>query len=361
MDSREKARAVINETDAQIRELFRKRMEAVAVIADYKKEHGLPIEDKEREAALIARGCAEIPDAEIREYYIRFQRSMMEISKAYQRRRLSGMRVAYSGVEGAFAWIAAKRIFKTAIPVAYPDFASAYRAAEKGEADAAVLPTENSYAGDVGQVMDLIFSGNLCINGIYELPVDQHLLTLPGADTKKIKKVYSHPQALSQCAPFLEAHGWEPIPYGNTAAAAKFVSEAKDETVAAVGSEETAALYGLCVAERSIQRDRSNTTRFAVLCPDGDRPHTEGVHCVLTFTVRNQAGCLAEAIGVIGKYGYNMRVLCSRPMKTLAWQYYFYIEIEGNIDTEKGRSMLEELGGFCDRLRVMGQFVPGRL
>lgn len=361
MDSREKARNIINETDEKIRELFCRRMEAVAVIADYKKEHGLPIEDKEREAALIARGCAAVSDSEIREYYIRFQRSMMEISKSYQRRRLAGMRVAYSGVEGAFAWIAVKRIFKTATPVSYPDFASAYKAAECGECDAAVLPTENSYAGDVGQVMDLIFSGNLCINGLYELPVDQHLLTRRGADVHKIKKVYSHPQALSQCAPFLESRGFEPIAYGNTAAAAKFVSESEDDTLAAVGSEETAALYGLAVAERSIQSDRSNTTRFAVLCPDSERPHTDGVHCVLTFTVRNQAGCLAEAIGVIGKYGYNMRVLCSRPMKNLAWQYFFYIEIEGDIDTEKGRNMLEELGGFCDRLRVVGQFVPGRL
>ena len=361
MDSREKARNIINETDKKIRELFCKRMEAVAVIADYKKEHGLPIEDKEREAALIARGCAAVTDSEIREYYIRFQRSMMEISKSYQRRRLSGMRVAYSGVEGAFAWIAVKRIFKTAVPVSYPDFESAYKAAESGECDAAVLPTENSFAGDVGQVMDLIFSGNLCINGIYELPVDQHLLTLPGADVRKIQKVYSHPQALSQCAAFIEARGYEPVPFGNTAAAAKFVAESKDETLAAVGSVETAELYGLSVAERNIQSDRGNTTRFAVLCPGSDRPHCDDAHCVLTFTVRNQAGCLAEAIGVIGKYEYNMRVLCSRPMKTLAWQYYFYVEIEGDIDTEKGRNMLEELGGFCDRLRVVGQFMPGRL
>lgn len=361
MDAKEKARRIINETDAQIRELFCRRMEAVEDIAEYKKEHGLPIEDPEREASLLARNASEIENDVYREYYIRFQQHMMELSKAYQRRRLNGMRIAYSGVEGAFAWIAAKRIFKTGTPVSYPDFASAYKAAACGEADAVVLPTENSYAGDVGQVMDLIFSGNLAINGIYELPVDQHLLTIDGADSKKIKKVYSHPQALSQCAPFLESRGYEPISYTNTAVAAKFVAESGDKTLAAIGSEETASLYGLTVAERGIQSDRSNTTRFAVLCPDGNRPHTDGVHCVLTFTVRNQAGCLAEAIGVIGKYGYNMRVLCSRPMKTLAWQYYFYTEIEGDIDTEKGRNMLEELGGFCDRLRVMGQFLPDRL
>ena len=247
MDARERARQAINTIDAEMRRLFCQRMEAVSQIAAYKKEHGLPIEDKEREAALLAQNAEVIDDPEIKEYYIRYQKELMELSKSYQRRLLTGMRVAYSGVEGAFAWIAARRIFRTGTPVSYPDFTSAYRAAERGEADAAVLPTENSYAGDVGQVMDLIFSGSLCINGIYELPVDQHLLTLPGADPRKIKKVYSHSQALSQCAPFLESRGYEPVSYVNTAAAAKYVADTKEPTLAAIGSEEAASAFGLTI------------------------------------------------------------------------------------------------------------------
>ena len=367
VDKREEARLKINEIDEKIRELFCERMTAARVIGEYKKEHGLPIEDKAREAVLIARNSEKVPEGVIRDCYVKFQKGIMDVSKDYQRRIIEGMKIAYSGVEGAFAWIAAKRIFPDCTPVAYSDFSAAYSAVENGEADAAVLPIENSYAGDVGQVMDLIFSGSLFINGMYELPVNQHLLTLPNVDIMGIKKVYSHPQALSQCAPFIKEHGYEPCQYFNTAAAAKFVSESGDCTLAAIGSDETAALYGLRVAERNIQSDRGNTTRFAVLCRSASRAHSVGtnaspnVHCVLNFTVRNEAGSLAKAIGIIGKRGYNMRMLCSRPMKKLAWQYYLYVEAEGDIDTGAGMTMLEELGEFCDALRVVGQFVPSKI
>ncbi len=360
-DGREEARLRINEIDDKIRELFCERMKAAQTIAEYKKEHGLPIEDKAREASLIARNSEKVPEGEIRDCYVRFQQNMMDVSKDYQRRLISGTKVAYSGVEGAFAWIAAKRIFPDGTPVAYSDFSAAYEAVVSGEADAAVLPVENSYVGDVGQVLDLIFSGNLYINGMYELPVNQHLLTLPGADKGAIKKVYSHPQALSQCAPYIKEHGYEPCQYFNTAAAAKFVSESGNPTIAAIGSDETAELYGLRVAERNIQSDRGNTTRFAVLCRSANGVHSKNAHCVLNFTVRNEAGSLAKAIEVIGNRGYNMRMLCSRPMKTLAWQYYFYVEAEGDIDTGAGVTMLEELGEFCDALRVVGRFVPAKL
>jgi len=170
-----------------------------------------------------------------------------------------------------------------------------------------------------------------------------------------------HPQALRQCDDYIKRRGYATETYSNTAMAAEYVRRTNDPALAAIASEDAAEVFGLQVLERGINTAKTNTTRFAVLCPGSDRPHCDDAHCVLTFTVRNQAGCLAEAIGVIGKYEYNMRVLCSRPMKTLAWQYYFYVEIEGDIDTEKGRNMLEELGGFCDRLRVVGQFMPGRL
>ncbi len=160
------------------------------------------------------------------------------------------MKIAYSGIEGAFAHIAAKRIFPADELISYGDFRSAYEAVEKGECDYAVLPIENSYAGEVGQVTDLMFQGGLFVNGVYTLNVMQNLLGVKGASVESVRKVVSHPQALEQSADFIATHGLITEPAVNTARAAKMVSELRDIRVAAIASEETAALYGLEVLER---------------------------------------------------------------------------------------------------------------
>ena len=171
MDKLQKARKAINEIDVKMAELFEKRMRAAAEVAEYKKEHGLKIFDPKREAELIRQGSDIIEDSELREYYVHFLKNNMEISKKYQQRLMEGMIVAYSGTEGAFAHIAARRLFPTANHRAYSDFASAYNAVANGECDAAVLPLENSYNGEVGQVTDLMLSGSLFINGTVELDI----------------------------------------------------------------------------------------------------------------------------------------------------------------------------------------------
>ncbi|MBR7148561.1 MAG: chorismate mutase [Firmicutes bacterium] len=353
----EEARQIINEVDAQMADLFVKRMKAAELVYEHKKEFGLPILDQARENAVIEKNTALIQEDVLKEYYIDYLKQLMSISRAYQYRLQNGLNVAYSGVEGAFAHIAAGRIFPEGNRVSCRDFKAAYEAVVNGDCDVAVLPIENSYAGEVGQTIDLIFTGGLFINGIYELEIHQNLLGIPGATAADIKKVTSHPQALAQCHDYIKMKGFDTESANNTAVAAKMVAGLKDKSFGAIASVETAEIYGLDVLEANINKSGENTTRFAVLSKV--QAHSPALSSsVLMFTVKHEAGSLANAISIIGKYGYNMTALRSRPLKKHSWQYYFYVEIAGTVDTENGRQMMDELSKVCDRLKVAGTFAP---
>ncbi len=357
MDKLIKAREIISGVDKEIADLFEKRMNAVRMVSEYKIEHGLPIYDAEREESLIERNTAYIDDDEIRSYYVDFLRNTMKVSRQFQAKLSNGMRVAFSGVEGAFAFIAAGKIFEKCVRIAFPDFKSAYDSVVNGDCDCAVLPIENSTAGEVGQVMDMMFSGPLSVSGVYDLAVTHNLMAIPGTKLSDIEEVISHPQALSQCATYIHDHRFRQTQFENTALAAKHVAELNSPHVAAIASVETAELYGLEIIEKGINERNVNTTRFAVLTrapvTDGD---ASGKHSILMFTVRNEAGALAQAVNIIGRYGYNMRCLRSRPMKELLWQYYFYVEAEGDLADEKGKKMMQEMESCCDKLRMLGSF-----
>lgn len=358
MDMLESARRAINEIDKEMAQLFVKRMEASAQVGRYKLSHGLPVLDAQREAEVIRRNSTRVEDEELRAYYVGFLQNCMELSKSYQRQLQEGLRVAYSGVEGAFAFIAAKRIFPDGKQCAYGDFKSAYNAVVNGECDCCVLPIENSYAGEVSQVIDLMFKGTLFINGVYDLEINQNLMGLPGTEIRDIKTVVSHPQAIMQCAEYIRKRGLISKEANNTALAARYVADLGDKTVAAIASEDTAALYGLEVLEKSINESSNNTTRFAVFSrvEKKTREPDSSMQSILVFTVKNEAGALAKAISIIGKSGFNMRALRSRPMKKLLWQYYFYVEIDGNAHAKAGEAMLKALSSCCDRLRIVGTF-----
>ena len=353
----EDARKIINEVDSQMAALFIKRMRAAEMVYEHKKEFGLPILDQNREDAVIAKNSALIEDELLKGYYIDYLKHLMSVSRAYQYRMQNGLKVAYSGVEGAFAHIAAGRIFPESDRVSCRDFKATYDSVVNGECDVAVLPIENSYAGEVGQTIDLIFSGGLFINGIYELEIHQNLLGIPGATVEDIKKVTSHPQALAQCHDYIKLKGIDAEDASNTAVAAKMVADANDKTLGAIASVETAEIYGLKVLEANINKSGENTTRFAVLSKVQANSSTLS-SSVLMFTVKHEAGSLANAISIIGKYGYNMTALRSRPLKKHSWQYYFYIEIDGTIATDNGTKMIDELNMVCDRLKVAGTFAP---
>lgn len=357
MSKLDDARVRINEIDREMAQLFSERMKAVEDVAAYKKERGLPIFDEKREQAVIEKNAAFVEDPAIRAHYIRFLQEEMAVSKRYQETLLNGEKVAYSGIPGAFANIAAKKIFPGGRITSFPDFKTAYAAVESGDCDCCVLPIENSFAGEVSGVMDLMFSGSLFLNGVYTLKISQHLLGVKGATLSDIKKVISHPQALAQCAEYLEKHSIKTMDATNTALAARSVRDDGDKTIGAIASEETAKLYGLKILDRDINTSAQNSTRFAVLSRvRHTAPLNDGAKFILMFSVRNEAGALAKAINVIGSYGYNMKALLSRPMKELPWQYYFYIEGEGDLLTENGERMLSELKAHCDRLKTVGRY-----
>ena len=354
-----KVRKEINEIDKEMAGLFVRRMKAVEEVAEYKKERGLAILDEARENEVIRQNASLVEDDTLRGYYVNFLRDTMAVSRSYQGYLMNGMKVAYSGTEGAFAHIAANKLYPDAKKVAFSDFSSAYQAVEKGECDVAILPVENSYNGEVGQVTDLMFSGTLYVNGMFDLPITQDLLAKDGARIENIREVVSHPQAFGQCADYIKKHGFVCHEFANTALAAKWVADTDDLTIAAIGSREAADIFGLTVLDHDINESKRNSTRFAIFSRVANKriAKDSGVHSILLFTVRNEAGALARAIDVIGQHGFNMRTLRSRPMKELLWEYYFYVEVEGNIQSEEGTSLLESLGEFCDKLRFAGTYI----
>lgn len=355
------ARKNIDRIDREMAELFAERMQAAAVVAAYKEEHGLPVEDKAREAEMIARNTERLPPA-YRPYYRNFLVGTITESKRYQRLLVSGLRVAYSGVEGAFAHVATMRIFgEPGEKVACPDFATAYRSVESGACHCAVLPIENSYAGDVGQVMDLAWRGSLTISGIYDLPLSQCLLAKPGVTLAEVREVVSHPQALAQCQPYLRRQGWIQTTAVNTAVAARTVAAGERREVAVIAARETADLYGLQVLENDINEQKSNTTRFAVFSPAACEIKPSDNHFVLLFSCKNQPGALGDAISVISRHDYNLKCLKSHPTGVENWAYYFYAEGEGNLGTEAGQTMRRELERVCNSVRVLGSFSGERM
>ncbi len=269
------------------------------------------------------------------------------------------MKISYSGIEGSFAAMATEEIFPSSERVSCRTFREAYEKVEQGACDACVLPIENSYAGEVGQVSDLMFSGKLKVTGVFELRVSQCLLGVAGSSKESIRKVMSHPQALEQCGDHIAKYGYEVIPYENTARAAQEVANRGDITLGAIGSRSAAGLYGLSIIEEDINESSQNVTRFAVFtAPEVVETMQPMKNTILIFTIRDFAGALARAISIIGKHNYNMRVIRSRPVKDVNWQYYFYTEIEGHLDTEEGWRMLEQLKTACEKIKVVGTYKP---
>lgn len=354
------ARNTINEIDEKMAKLFQKRMEAVKDVALYKKDNGLSVRDPARETEVATRNSKYITDESLKPYYVDFIKDTIEVSCKYQEALLRNMTVAYCGVEGAFAHIASKKMFKSAVYVPCQTFQEAYEGVQKGDFDCAVLPLENSYAGEVGEVMDLTFSGNLYINQVIEVPITHNLLAVEGASLDTIKTVVSHPQALAQCAEFIKKHNLETRAYSNTALASKFVKECGDKTIASIASDETANVFGLNVVEHDINDVKTNTTRFASFSRVENTPlfvtKRENESFILMFTVQNESGSLASALNIIGAHNFNMRSLRSRPMKNLKWNYYFYIEAEGNVHTQNGRELMQELSALCAKLKLVGSY-----
>ena len=328
MDTLEQARAEIDAVDAQLAALFERRMAAVLSVAQYKQAHGLPVYDAAREAVVLEKAAARIQDPALRPYYRDHVQNMMDVAKQYEAEVLGENRAAYQGVEGAFAHIALRALFPHAEAVSYPTWDEVFEAVRRGDAAHGVVPFENSHAGDVSAVLDLCYNyPELWVVDVYDLPISQNLLVLPGTQLAQLRHVYSHQQAIAQSETFLKQFHLPATAMPNTAMAAKFVAESGDPSQAAIASAETAALYGLEVLVPSINTDGDNTTRFIVL--SREKP-TGGNRFSLLFTLDNKPGKLAEVIQVIGRFGYDMESIKSRPLPHVPFDYYFYVELVGD-------------------------------
>ena len=354
MDALEQARVEIDAVDAQLAALFERRMAAVLHVAEYKQAHGLPIYDAAREAAVLDAAAQRIAEPALRPYYRDHVQNMMDVAKQYEAAVLGRNRAAYQGVEGAFAHIALKALFPHAEAVSYPTWDEVFDAVERGDAANGVVPFENSHAGDVSAVLDLCYNHpQLWVVDVYDLPISQNLLVLPGTQLSELRHVYSHQQAIAQSETFLKQFRLPATAMANTAMAAKYVADSGDKTKAAIASAETASLYGLEVLVPSINTDGDNTTRFIVL--SRERPNA-GNRFSLLFTVDNKPGKLAEVIQIIGASGFNMESIKSRPMPHVPFEYYFYVELVGDPARDESAALLRELDRICRTVRLLGVY-----
>lgn len=331
----------LNQIDRQMAQLFCERMELAAQTGAAPLTVSPDTLRKMRDSALYP-------------YYQEYLRVQAQLEEEYRAQVLGKDRVAYQGAEGAFAHIALCHLFPRAKAKSYLTWAAVFAAVQSGEAAYGVLPFENSHAGDVSAVLDLCFDyTGIKVCKVYDLPVNQNLLGVPGANLADIKKVISHPQAIEQSRRFLECLELETAESLNTAVAAKQVAAEGDKTLAAIASVETAQLYGLEVLAKNINSDGDNTTRFIVI---GKEMPKEGNRFSLLFTVAHKAGRLAQVIQAIGAAGFNMECIKSRPMPGAPFEYYFYVELEGTPTEQNTKELLAVLQNICDTLRVLGVY-----
>ena len=347
------ARKRINAIDEEMAKLFEQRMQAVEDVIRYKQAHQMKVLDTSREQYVIEHNTAFIQREEYRDSYIEFISEMMAISRKYQRSIINRDLIGYSGTEGAFSHIAAERVFLDHRKKSYASFEDVFHAVTEREVAYGVIPFENSYTGEVGEVLDLLMRYDVYIKDIYDLQISQNLLGVKGASLADIKQVYSKDQAIYQSKKFLEGRGYELIPYPNTALAAEYVAKENDKSKAAIAAKENAELYGLDILAEDINTSEQNTTRFIII---SKQLIQQGNRFSLAFTTHHKAGALVHAMNIIAQYGFNMQSIKSRSIKERPWEYYFYVEIEGNLKDAKEQHLIHDLKEACEEVKILGAY-----
>ena len=268
-------------------------------------------------------------------------------------------KIAFQGEFGANSDMASRDMFPTMEPLPCQTFEDAFLAVENGDADLAMIPIENTIAGRVADIHNLLPESNLHIVGEYFMPIRFQLMVLPGVTREDIRTVHSHIHALGQCRKIVRRNGWKPVIAGDTAGAAKLVSESGDRTMAALAPRLAADLYGLSIVAENVEDAESNVTRFVVLSREEKKAERDGEGIVVTtfvFNVRNIPAALYKALGGFATNGINMTKLESYQIggKFIATQ--FYADIEGHPDDQHVRQALEELRFFSEKVRILGTY-----
>ncbi|MCT4661765.1 MAG: prephenate dehydratase [Tissierellales bacterium] len=269
------------------------------------------------------------------------------------------LKLGFQGVEGSYSEAALRGFFGgyNYEKNAYSSFGELIDSIINGDIDYGVLPVENSSTGAVTEIYDLLNKKKLQIIGEHYLKINHQLMVKQGESINDIKRVYSHPQAISQCREYLSKNpNWEIIAYTNTAKSAQKVSRSSEIGVAAIGGIRAAELYDLDVLESGINDCNCNTTRFIIVTRCGEVVKA-GDKMSLILTIPHRPGCLYELIGCFANEGINMLKIESRPIKDQPWEYYFYIDIEGNQNDENMQRALKSAEDCSHSLKILGNYI----
>jgi len=376
MNDLEQLREEIDAVDHEIVALFERRMELCSQVAEYKIANGKKILDRSREMQKLDK-LGELAHNSFNRHAVKelFEQIMaMSRKLQYQRLEQEGVsgslpftqiehfdrkrcRVVYQGVEGAYSHQAAMEFFGEDVNAFHMEsWKECMEAIKEGMADYAVLPIENSSAGEVNDIYDLLEEYENYIVGEQIIKVSHALLGLPDATLMDIRTVYSHPQALMQCSVYLNQHqNWQQISLSNTAAAAKKVAEDQDKSQAAVGSVAAAKYHGLKIMEMPINHNRFNSTRF-IIVTNRKMYEKDAKKVSICFELPHTSGSLYNILSHIIYNDLNMCKIESRPIPNRNWEYHFFIDFEGNLNESAVKNAIRGIMEEAVNFKILGNY-----
>lgn len=371
-------RKEIDALDAELVRVFTERMHVCASVAEYKQAHGLPVLDAARERQKLSSLTSSAPE-EMRPYLLGLYSQIFELSRLYQGRLLQpvsplGARisaavertpklfpeaavVACQGVEGAYSQHAAEKLFRLPDIMYCSTFEAVFAAIDSGLTRYGVLPLENSTAGSVNQIYDLMMRYQFSIVRSLRLKVDHSLLARPGVRLEDVREIFSHPQALRQSQGFLHTLGPDVkiTECANTAMAAQLVAESGRTDCAALSSRDCAALYGLSTLRASVQDNGNNYTRFICISkeleiyPGADRTS-------VMLTIPHRPGSLYQVLSKVYALDINLTKLESRPLPDRDFEFMFYFDLEKPVYSPDLLQLMGELESFCETFHYLGSY-----
>lgn len=367
----------IDAVDGELVELFRRRMELSAQIAQWKKAEGRPVYDPSREREKLA-DIAKASGEDMREYSTILWSLLMDLSKTYQQSLNSGAgelggrindavektpkvfpqfaSVACQGTEGAYSQIACEKLFSVPSIMYFKTFDAVFTAIEQGFCQYGVLPIENSTAGSVNQVYDLMMKHNFHIVRSVRIKIDHSLVARKGVKKGDIREIVSHEQALNQCADFIKSLGKVKVTVcENTAEAARLVATSERLDIAALCSHNCEDLYGLQCIEESVQDKGSNFTRFICISKDLEIYPGADKTSIMAVTA-HKPGALYKLMSRFFAYGINLTKLESRPLPDRNFEFMFYFDLDKSVNAPQLIRLMDEMGEMCERFEYLGSY-----
>ncbi|MGL4740152.1 MAG: chorismate mutase [Sarcina sp.] len=357
----------IDEIDEKLMELFEERMNIVVDVARYKAENNLPIFHKDREDEVIRKNVDRIKNDLLKKHAKKMLHELMDISKDYQCENIGKreaalskgreIRLGFQGDLGSFGEEALIKYFgEDYAKTNYEEFEDVFVALKFFEIDYGVLPIENSSTGSITKVYDLLKKYNFHIVGETQLKIEQNLLGVKGSKISDLKEIYSHNQGFEQSSEYLKTLlDVKNIPYHNTAISAKYVSECGDKTKGAIAGLRAAKIYNLDILKKDINNAKENNTRFVVI----GRELESNELCdklTIAFSVLNKAGSLYKQLEVFSEKGINMIKIESRPMGNGSFNYFFYVDIDGNLENKEVSEALDIIKNSTEDFRILGAY-----